>query len=404
MTVRSKGPAQATAAGARPLPAGGRAAPADTPSAAAATAGSQRWFALVAAAIVAALLGGVYLASSALNPLIYDRASIAQVAQATARGLNYANYDPNVDLRTLRAEQIKAMTATPDVVIFGGSRWQEAYSGLMPGKTVFDAYVSNDQAEDMLAIAYLLDRAGRLPKTMILSLRFVSLVPVAQRDASSGWDWQVWAPEYRAMAARLGVTPVSYLDSLAYRQWLGAFYVPALSDRVQQVATAPAAPHPTTAFQNPSLDVFGADGSLHWSKRSNAKFTQRYLDKNTRDQIAALGPTAPAIDPTLVAMMGRLIDWLQARGTRVIVAQTPYSPAFYAGIQGTPFIESLNGLEAVARQMQDQHGAIAAGGYDPARLGCPATAAHFLDYIHPRPPCMARVMKELSGVIDGARR
>src|SRR5262249_5593529 len=153
--------------------------------------------------------------------------------------MNYANYDINIDLRSLRAEQIKAMRSTPDVVIFGGSRWQEAYSSQMPGKTVFDAYVSNDQLEDMLAIPYLLDQAGRLPKTMTLSLRYVCLVPVAARDANAGWDWQVWAPEYRAMAQRLGVPTASYLDTLAYRQWLGAFYVPALSDRVQQVAIAP---------------------------------------------------------------------------------------------------------------------------------------------------------------------
>jgi hypothetical protein len=369
---------------------------ADTPAAEA-----RRWYVIVAVVIVAALLGAVYLSSFALNPLIYNRASLAQVAQATASGMNYANFDPNIDLRTLRAEQIRAMRTTPDVVIFGGSRWQEAYSGLMPGKTVFDAYVSNDQAEDMLAITYLLDQAGRLPKTMILSLRFVSLVPVAIRDANSGWDWQVWAPEYRAMAQRLGVTPASYADTLPYRQWLGAFYVPALSDRVQQVTTAPQQPHATTEFQNPTLDILASDGSLHWSKRSDAKFTQQYLDKNTRDQIAALAPTAPAIDPNEVAMMGRLVDWLRAKGVRVIVAQTPYYPPFYAGIKGSPFIGSLNGLEAAARQME-QHGAVAAGGYDPARLGCTATATDFLDYIHPRPPCMAKVMKELSDVIDGS--
>jgi hypothetical protein len=87
----------------------------------------------------------------------------------------------------------------------------------------------------------------------------------------------------------------------------------------------------------------------------------------------------------------------------VIVAQAPLSPAFYAGIQGMPFLRTLNGLEAVARQMQDQHGAVAFGTYDPARWSCTATAANFIDFIHPRPPCMAKVMKELSGVIDGAQ-
>ena len=41
-------------------------------------------------------------------------------------GKNFANHDPNVDLRALRAAQIRHLTTAPDVVIFGGSRWQEA--------------------------------------------------------------------------------------------------------------------------------------------------------------------------------------------------------------------------------------------------------------------------------------
>ena len=364
---------------------------------------AQRRYALVAIAVVAALLGAVYLTSVELNPLVYDRASIAEVAQATARGLNYANYDPNIDLRTLRSEQIEAMTTTPDVVIFGGSRWQEAYSELMPGRRVFDAYVSNDEVEDALALTYLLDRAGRLPKTLILSLRYVSLVPVAQRDANAGWDWQVWAPEYRAMAQRLGVTPASSIDTLPYRQWLGAFSLPALSDRVQQVATAPAAPHATTATQDATLDILASDGSLRWSRRSSARFTQRFLDKSASDQLALLATTAPAIDPGLVAMLGRLVDFLRARGVQVLLAQTPYYPPFYAALRGTPFRGSLDRLTEVAGQME-RHGAVAAGGFDPAQFGCTATAAHFLDYVHPRPPCMARVMSQLSSVIDGAPR
>jgi hypothetical protein len=354
-------------------------------------------FTLLAAAIAGMMFVAVGIATARLNPYVYDAAAVDRAGAAMDQGQNFANYDPNIDLRALRAAEIRHMTTTPDVVLFGGSRWQEAHSELVPGHTMFNAYVSNDQVEDMLAVTYLLDQAGRLPKTMVLSLRFVSLQPLSQRNT---FDWQNWGPEYSAMAVKLGLTPESYPERAPVQTWSGEFNAPGLWTRVQQVDTAKTGPAMTDETQDPTRDIIASDGSLHWSKKSEAKFTKPFVDKLVDAEYARSVNTEPNIDQAQVDMMGRLIDWLRAKGVRVMIVQSPYHPDYWNRIQGHPFATTMYNLMDVANKLAAEHGAISGGTYDPA--GYPdCTAANFIDHIHPRAVCLKDVFSGLDLVPGG---
>jgi hypothetical protein len=343
---------------------------------------------------------GVGVTSARLNPLVYDHDALVAVARATVvEGKNYANYDPNIDLRALRREQIKLLPRTPDVVVFGGSRWQEFHADLLPGKYVFNAYVSNDQVEDMMAVTYLLDQAGRLPKTLILSERFSTFLPVKARAAANSNDWQVWAPEYQAMAAKLGLDTNSLLDTVPIQRWSGMFYGPAVWDRMEQMRKAGATPHATSDTQTATLDVLGADGSLYWSKANRDKFTPAFVDKLVKAELRRTVNTTPGIDPALVEAMGKTIDYLRSKGVQVYLIQTPYRPDYYAAIQGKPFGNHMHHLETIAVDTATAHGAIAAGTYDPAPFGC--TNAEFIDHIHPVPSCLGKVMRQMPELMKG---
>jgi len=358
---------------------------------------SPRVYLLTMVIVIAVILAGVGVANRALNPLVYDPSSLRSVAQDMAAGRNYANYDPNINWRQLRKEQISLMTSTPDVIVFGGSRWQEAHAALMPGSTMFDAWVSNDTAEDAMAIVYLLDKAHRLPKPLVLSLRYISFQPAGQRDTP---EWQEWAPEYRAMAAQLGIAADPYLQTLPTRRWEGLFNSPSLFTRTQEMAAVPDSPHATTDTQTPGLDILSADGSLLWSGKSQAKFTKAYTDKDVRTQLAAQAGTAPAIDPKLVDAMGTTIGFLRSKGVHVVIAQTPYHPDFYAGIQGRPFAGTLVKIEQIAQGWRAQYGVDIVGGFDPARIGC--SRAEYIDYIHSRASCLAKVLRQVADLPQGA--
>jgi hypothetical protein len=355
---------------------------------------------LVVLVLAGAVFAAVGVVNTRLNPYVYDDDAVAWAAQGLADGKNLANYDPNIDLRKLRKAQIERMTTTPDVVIFGGSRWQEARSETVPGgHRVYNAFVSNDQVEDMLALANILDKAGRLPKTMVFSLRFVSLQAIPERTT---YDWKGWESDYVEMADRLGVEPVSYLDRAPIQQWSGQYYFPDVFHRWQQVDAAKAEPMLTTESETQHLDIIAADGSLHWSRDSQAKFTREFVDDFVDNQILQAGPTRPGIDRGAVETMGKLIDWLHDKDVQVVIAQTPYRPDYWQRIQSYPFAKTLHGLEAVATELQETHGAFAYNHYDPAGLpNCELD--DFVDHIHGEWQCLQDVFRDMPDLVTGVR-
>ncbi|HZM78909.1 MAG TPA: hypothetical protein VFC19_24535 [Candidatus Limnocylindrales bacterium] len=360
----------------------------------------KRYF-IVLAIIVAVLFAAVGFGNAALNPYVYDKDEIARVGKGLAEGKNLANYDPNVDLRAVRKAQIEAMTTTPDIVIFGGSRWQEARSEIIPGgHRVYNAFVSNDQIEDMMALAQILDVNNRLPKAVVYSLRFVSLQPVADRGT---YDWKDWGPEYVEMSRKLGVEPVNYPTRAPVQQWSGRFYLPALWDRVQQVSLAKHEPMLTTESETETLDIIASDGSLHWSKASKAKFTRKLVDNIVEHELRRQGPTQPKIGTREVDLLGKLIDWYKAKGVKVYIIQSPYHPFYWQEIQKYPFGKTLHGNEKIALQMQAEHGAFAFNHYDPAPFpNC--VPEHFVDHIHPTWECMQDMFNALPDLVTGVRR
>jgi hypothetical protein len=352
-------------------------------------------------ALVAALAGLVFAAVGAvnyrLNPLVYDDDTIREVAGYLDAGQNYANYDPNINWRALRREQIRQWTSTPDVIVFGGSRWWEAHHELVPGRSFANLWVSNDQAEDALALAYLLERADRLPKTLVLSLRFISFQPPAERDAA---EWQEWAPEYSAMARQLGLTPHNLATNTPVKAMSAMFYAPGAWDRAVQVSKVDARPHATSELQQPKLETIAADGSIYWSKATRAKFTKAYVDKGVKAELRRIGTTAPDIDTGLVDDLEAVVRHLTSKGVRVVLAQTPYHPAFWAAVQSRPFGATLHRLEGIAQRMADRDGVLAVGGYDPAPYGC--AAADFIDQIHANTACVGKVLHLIPDLATGA--
>jgi hypothetical protein len=356
---------------------------------------------IIVAVIVAVVFAAVGLGNAALNPYVYDKDAIAVAAQGLADGKNLANHDPNIDLRALRKAQIERMKTAPDVVIFGGSRWQEARSEIIPGgHTIYNAFASNDQIEDMMALTHILDANQRLPKTMVFSLRFVSLQPIADRQT---YDWKDWGAEYAQMSRKLGVEPVWYPTRAPVQQWSGRFYLPGLFERAQQLSAAEDEPMLTTQSQTDNLDIIAADGSLHWSKASEAKFTRTFVDNIVEHELRRQGPTRPKIGTREVELLGKLIDWLHAKGIKVFLIQSPYHPVYWKEIQHYPFGKTLRGLEQVALKMQAEHGVIAFNHYDPTPFA-KCTPENFVDHIHATWVCLQDMFQALPDLVTGAKR
>lgn len=351
------------------------------------TPGRSRAYVITVVILVVAIYAAVAMANFIAQPLVYSKAQLHTVAETMAQGTNFAINDPNINWRALRREQIKIMTATPDVVIFGGSRWQEAYAELLPGKSVFNAHVHSDYAEDFLALVQLLDGRGHLPGTFVLSLRYLSFEPIAKREPMG---WREWTFEYRKMARELGIQPHPVLDTLPVSHWSALFSVQDLVDRVSPRAGQSEEPGPTTDLVKDTMDIIGADGSMRWSRANLNRFTPEFALTDAQAKVERHKSTRLEIDPRLVEAVEKLIVYLRDKGVRVVFAQTPFHPHFYQAMETGPFGAALDRIEQIAQGWKHQYGVTVVGSFDPRRTAC--GAEEFIDWHHAKPGCLGRIL------------
>jgi hypothetical protein len=349
---------------------------------------------LVATSVLAAvLLGALATANYWLAPLSYNAAALARVAQTLAGGDNYAVFDLNLDTRELRRQQIARLDATPEVVVLGASHWQEAHAGLLPGRRFYNAHVHRDYYEDLLAVAEMLLRHGRLPSTLIMSIRDMTFQPV---DRRSDTLWLAALPDYEAMAGRLGIARHSRLETWPARRWSGLLSLAAALDNGLRWLLAESAPGPTHAWSLLTMDVLLADGSIQWSREHRARFTAERARREVRLALKARRNHAPEIDPAAVTALDRLLGLLHERGVRVVLIHPPFNPAFYRQIEGSAYEAGLRQVEAVTARLAAAHGAIAVGSFDPAVAGCLETM--YIDAEHSSPACLRRVLDQVPGL------
>ncbi len=336
--------------------------------------------------IAVALLAAIIVANYKFNPLVYSIGEKAQAAKAFINGSNYGVFDSNFDMRGLRREHIRQLTETPQVVVAGGSRFQEALPELFPGRSFYNAHIHSDYVEDMLALTELLIENNRLPETLVLSVRYQTFMPIDQRNSTL---WKNFAPEYRAMATRLNIPNHSWLDTIQPQRWLDLLSLPALKGSINQWLNADVKPGPTQQETMKTLDVIGADGSLRWSQTHLQKFTPEFSRKDALKHLEKNQHKTLIIDPQELLAMERLLALLREQGVQVVLVQTPFHPDYYNGIAKTEYGKGLRRIEAEAHRLAKSYGALAVGSFDPGKLGCPTSM--FIDWHHAVPECLQKI-------------
>ena len=345
------------------------------------------------ALFVVIIMAGVVMVGAgnyALDPFTYNRDAMAEMAAAFVSGRNYAVLDANLDLRAIHREHIRQMRETPDIVIVGGSRWQEAAVALVPGRKLLNAFVHNDYYEDLLATTELLQRYNRLPKTLMLSIRFVSFQPNEIRASS---QWKEYGEEYRAMARTLGLTDPGWLATFAFEKWTNLLSVDGLMVKLRERIKAPTAPGPVDSLSDPSRDIYAADGSLNFSDEHNRHDTVEFARSDALETAATERNRRLPVAPDKPEGLKKLIAYLKAHGVRVILAQTPFHPLYFDGIARYPRGEDLRHVDAVVHQVADELGVEVAGSLDPRPLNCGED--EFRDFNHPRATCLHKLFQTI---------
>jgi hypothetical protein len=293
-------------------------------------------------------------------------------------------------MRELRRQHIARLDATPEVVVLGASHWQEAHAELLPGRRFYNAHVHRDYYEDLLAVVEMLLRHDRLPRTLIMSIRDMTFLPVEHRTDKL---WLTALPEYRAMAARLGIASHPWFVAWPGRRWFSLLSLPAMRDNALRWLTADSWPGPVGARALPTWTSCSPTARSAGPTRTAPGSRPR---GPVQVAVAAQRDQAPAIDPTAVTAVDRLLGLLSERGVRVVLIHPPFHPDFYDQIKNSAYGAGLQQVTAITTRLAEAHGATAVGSFDPAVAGC--TASMYIDAEHSGPACLQRVLDQVPGL------
>jgi hypothetical protein len=166
--------------------------------------------------------------------------------------------------------------------------------------------------------------------------------------------------EYR-ITIRNTIVPVIGSPTPHYAMRVSTHLFHRRRDVARFLDAAKAEPTLTTESETQHLDIIASDGSLHWSRDSQAKYTREFVDDFVDNEILRAGPTRPGIDRGAVETMGKLIDWSSSPSPRT-------GPTTGNGSRATRSRRPCTACSSVATELQETHGAIAYNHYDPAGL------------------------------------
>lgn len=355
--------------------------------------GSRSWrgwiYAGLFAAVTAAIVGSVALTNYVLNPLRFNGSAMGDVASILLGGKNYLVYDGNLDWRAFRREYVRRMPAVPDIAVFGGSRWQEATSALAPGSNFVNMFVHSDYYEDMLAVAEVMYAADRLPKTMVLSIRYETFQPNDKRNSDM---WKAFTPEARRMSDRLGLSMPSWFASYDTTRLLNLISVDAAAAVIQRSLQSPTKPGPTDLTRHPTMEIIDKDGAIRFSQAHEDRDPPAVALKRSQNTAAVDRSRRLQMEPAMVDGLRRLIAFLKQHGVNVILAQTPYHPGYFAALQGSLYLQDLRQLDELARNIAKEMAVPVAGSLDAQVVGC--VPEEFRDHLHSRESCLRKVFEQ----------
>jgi hypothetical protein len=350
---------------------------------------SLRTFALVSALLTTMGVGTVLNGNKSYAPEMYGSTGMRPAAEAFAKGMNYAVFDLNLNIRQLRDEHVARFTETPEVVLLGASHWQEATADLMPQYKWYNSHIHRDYWEDPLGMVEIFERHGRLPKKMIIAIRDNQFVAVENRK---DFLWEPGIPFYRAMADRLGLKKQPAVDTLPYARAKQLFSISMLMDNLTRWQKAVERPHATPEKHFKSLDVLQPDGSIVWSADHMKVFTpeRTKFEAETFADYKIKNP--PTIDQKGVEAFDRLLAHLQEKGVEVTLVHPPYNPQFWNRVQGTQYMPAMEKVRDVAKNFAVKYHLDIIGSFDPKDVGC--THEMYIDSEHSNRDCLKKVFDQ----------
>lgn len=346
----------------------------------------------------------IALTNYAIDPAsLFHPGTEYRVAQMMAQDRTVWGVD-NYDERLVEKDYIERLQAAPQTIVLGSSRMMLVRGSMLSAPSFFNNSVSGASVEDLLAILGMYDERHLRPDRIIIGVD-----PWIFNRHNGQNRWMSVTDDYRYMAARLELESPS-----GWRAWrreagwewhnvpqlLSISYFQASTDALEQeLAHGRAAvgqSQPIAAEgNNPSGRTILPDGSIAYPPsmyKSPEQTAQMAFDFATPGPPYSLEKFTE-LDGQSVTAFTRLVSHLRQTGADVELVLPPYHPVTYRLLVGNQDYRIIEEAERTVRAFAQSRGIPLVGSYDPTRAHC--TADEFIDGMHARSSCMARILSGL---------
>ncbi|MFV0591237.1 MAG: hypothetical protein ACK5M7_07625 [Draconibacterium sp.] len=312
-----------------------------------------------------------------------NHAYIKPLVEALKHGKNVAG-PVNLNSRILKKEWIKE-TEVPNVLVLGSSRTLNLSHEVFPGKSFFNASVTNGTVEDMCGFLGIYVKMGKLPGEII-----VCADQWLFGDRFNKQPWLELRNEIRLFDNVAGISGKSrremetdYFEDRITKLFSGRYALRALRLRGKSEAFLVS---DTLLSSKMMILPDGArklpqkieNTSLQESERLALKYCYSSTDENFND-----------VQPEKVKDFAKVLLYLKDNGSRVSLYIPPYHPKAFEYYRKSPGYEGIFKAEQALIALAEEYNFNVIGSSDPGRLGL--SGADFYDGVHLKKEALSRI-------------
>lgn len=309
-----------------------------------------------------------------------------EVAQAMLDGSNISHFE-KMEEREIIKLYAQNLTEPLEVIAIGSSRVLQLNHEIAGSDSFFNAGMIGSEQPDVMSSYYLFDRADKIPETVIFEVDPWIFSTSEEALTYTRVDKAMYSEllHYGLGHTDVEVAPAEKNMNFWVSLTSPAFFRENLEYYIENKESGTRPQVVEGDVYNQDTEIKMADGSVLYPP------SMRNADQADIDNTALTAINNSflkcegfdAMDPELCELFDEFIQYMQQKGSRVILLLSPYHPIVYDRVLEQP--ERYTGffeVESWLRDYAEQNGLALYGSYDPEAVGCENT--DFYDGWHVR--------------------
>ncbi len=322
-----------------------------------------------------------------------------EVALAMLDGSAISNFE-KMDERQITKLYAQNLSESVDVISLGSSRVLQLTKDIVGTESFFNAGMVGAEQPDVMSSYYLFDRVDKLPETVIFCVDPWIFSTAPEATAHQRVDWQMYN---EFLHYGLGKDVDVSLPEENMALWLSltspAFFQENVEYYIKNKESGMRPSVVTDDIYNQLTDIKMPDGSILYQ----VNFRNLPPEDTYHLALTAINNSFVncegffEMDAGMIQLFDEFIQYMQQKGSKVVLMLTPYHPVVYEKVLEQP--ERYSGffqVESWLRNYALENDLALYGSYDPLAVGC--TEEDFFDGWHVKGDGISKFFPGISNV------